>query len=159
MGFAKYNNRGVIHLYQWTAENTRVADTRMEIDAHENGVNDLALTNLDGSLVAVSGGGDCKVKVWSATSGTLMFCFTGVPANQAEVHSCSEFPADSYRYRLVGVQDTRGRFSQCALTSRAIYRSCSQPGVMVASKLGFMIVKWPRLWTTVRQVCPAGVNA
>ena len=77
MAFAKHNNRGIIHLYRWTAENTRVADTRLEIDAHENGVNDLALTNLDGSLVAVSGGGDCKVKVWSATLGQLMFCFTG----------------------------------------------------------------------------------
>ena len=77
IGFAKHNNRGVIHLYRWTAESTRVAETRLEIDAHENGVHDLALTNLDGSLVAVSGGGDCRVKVWSATSGQLMFCFVG----------------------------------------------------------------------------------
>jgi WD40 repeat protein len=78
IGFAKHNNRGVIHLYRWTAESTRVAETRLEIDAHENGVHDLALTNLDGSLVAVSGGGDCRVKVWSATSGQLMFCFIGM---------------------------------------------------------------------------------
>ncbi len=82
MGFAKHNNRGIIHLYRWTAENTRVADTRLEIDAHDNGVNDLALTNLDGSLVVVSGGGDCKVKVWSATLGQLMFCFTGMVQRQ-----------------------------------------------------------------------------
>ena len=77
IGFGKHNNRGVIHLYRWTAENSRVAETRLEIDAHENGVHDLALTNLDGSLVAVSGGGDCRVKVWSATTGQLMFCFVG----------------------------------------------------------------------------------
>ena len=92
MGFAKHNNRGIIHLYRWTAENTRVADTRLEIDAHENGVNDLALTNLDGSLVVVSGGGDCKVKVWSATLGQLMFCFTGKvqPAAPGVTRPCSQ---------------------------------------------------------------------
>lgn len=68
---------GVIHIYRWALDSTTVAESRVEIAAHENGVNDLALTSLDGSLVAVSGGGDSLIKVWNATTGRPMFTFTG----------------------------------------------------------------------------------
>lgn len=74
---ATKSKMGVIHIYRWTLESTTVAESRIEIDAHEGGVHDLSLTSLDGNLVAVSGGGDCLVKVWNATSGRLMFKFTG----------------------------------------------------------------------------------
>ena len=54
-----------------------MAESRLEISAHENGVHDLSLTSLEGSLVAVSGGGDCMVKVWDATTGRNLFEFAG----------------------------------------------------------------------------------
>ena len=68
---------GVIHIYRWELGSTDVAESRTEMEAHEGGVHDLALTTLDGNLVAVSGGGDCLVKVWNAATGRLMFKFTG----------------------------------------------------------------------------------
>ena len=145
MGFAKHNNRGIIHLYRWTAENTRVADTRLEIDAHENGVNDLALTNLDGALVVVSGGGDCKVKVWSATLGQLMFCFTGTVQHEAPGSlrslSVGDITAASIHVCPDVLQAMKVLCSQCALTSRATYLSFFLLGEMVASRPGYMTAK------------------
>ena len=43
----------------------------------QGGVNDLALTRLDTQLIAVSGGSDATVKVWSATTSEMLFCFAG----------------------------------------------------------------------------------
>jgi WD40 repeat protein len=43
----------------------------------QGGVNDLALTRLDTQLIAVSGGSDATVKVWSAATSELLFCFAG----------------------------------------------------------------------------------
>jgi hypothetical protein len=45
----------------------------------QGGVNDLALTRLDTQLIAVSGGSDASVKVWSATTSEMLFCFAGKP--------------------------------------------------------------------------------
>lgn len=42
-------------------------------------MNDLALTRLDTQLIAVSGGSDATVKVWSATTSEMLFCFAGEP--------------------------------------------------------------------------------
>lgn len=47
--------------------------------ALQGGVNDLALTRLDTQLIAVSGGSDATVKVWSATTSEMLFCFAGEP--------------------------------------------------------------------------------
>ena len=78
MAFAASTSKaGVIHIYRWALESSSVGESRIEIEAHEGGVHDLALTTLDGSPVAISGGGDCLVKVWNASNGRLMFKFTG----------------------------------------------------------------------------------
>jgi WD40 repeat protein len=77
VAFGVYKGQGVLHLYSWSMEETKPTGPRREISAHEGGVNDLALTNLDGQLIAVSGGSDAEVKVWNASSGELMFRFTG----------------------------------------------------------------------------------
>ena len=47
----------------------------------QGGVNDLALTRLDTQLIAVSGGSDATVKVWSATTSEMLFCFAGEPVD------------------------------------------------------------------------------
>jgi hypothetical protein len=49
--------------------------------ALQGGVNDLALTRLDTQLIAVSGGSDATVKVWSATTSEMLFCFAGEPVD------------------------------------------------------------------------------
>jgi len=56
----------------------------------QGGVNDLALTHLDSQLIAVSGGSDAKVKVWSVATSELLFCFTGVQAFGALPASCRQ---------------------------------------------------------------------
>ena len=40
-------------------------------------MNDLALAKLDSQLIAISGGSDARVKVWSVASSELLYCFTG----------------------------------------------------------------------------------
>ena len=44
---------------------------------YQGGVNDLALTRLDTQLIAVSGGSDATVKVWSVATSEMLFCFAG----------------------------------------------------------------------------------